>query len=255
MSQRPPNELEKTLQLDYRSGKDDIWLTSQHTLRKLIGILGIALPAVLFTVLLIDAGYSTPLYSISHYYFTRACGVFLIIVSLLAFFLLVYKGREPIDFYVSSAAGLFALCLLLFPTDNITGICNDPENICSLTLLKDSDFRTNFHYISAAIFLSCLAFMSIFLFTRSDKKPEDRGVQKRRRNRIFRVCGIMMILAILIILANFFGWIPDETFDKYHLTFWMETIAVESFGVAWLVKAEVILKDNLSTNPTSQSLK
>jgi hypothetical protein len=58
-----------------------------------------------------------------------------------------------------------------------------------------------------------------------------------------KTCGIIMVIAILVILSNFLGLIPDEVFKKYHLTFWMETIAVESFGVAWLTKAEVILKD------------
>lgn len=201
-----------------------------------------SLPLILFLVLWIDAGFTKPLFSISHYYFTRASSVFVIIVSLLAIFLLIYKGREPIDFIFSATAGIFALCLIVFPTDNISGICNDEQHLYSLTIMKVSKFRTGLHYISAAIFLSCLAYMSIFLFTKSKKEPEDRGQPKRRRNRIFRVCGVIMFAAILVILANFLGWISDAAFDKYQLTFWMETIAIEAFGLSWLIKAEVILK-------------
>ena len=242
MSDITPSKLEQALKLDFNVEKNNIWLTSQHSLRKLIGILGICLPIFIFLVLWIDAGYTSPLFSISHYYFTRASSVFVIIVSLLAIFLLIYKGKERVDFYFSSVAGLFALCLLIFPTDNISNKCNDPNFLYSLTILPESKFRPVFHYISAAIFLSCLAYMSLFIFTKSDKSPELRGKNKRRRNRIFRTCGIIMVLALLVILANPLRIISNDTFVKYHLMFWMETISVESFGVAWLVKAEVILK-------------
>ena len=243
MQYEHPSTIEKNLNLDYVSEKGRIWLSDQNMLRKLIGILGILMPALLFIVLLIDAHYTKPLYSISHYYYTRACGIFVIIVSLLAIFLLIYKGKEVIDFYFSSIAGLFALCLLMFPTDNITDVY-DPKHIIVVTVLKESPLRTHFHYISAAIFLSCLAYMSLFLFTKSDKSATARGKAKRRRNRIFRCCGVIMILAILVISANFMGWISDDVFTEYHLTFWMETVAIESFGVSWLVKAQVILKDS-----------
>jgi hypothetical protein len=242
MPNKPSSKIEQALNLDYKTEKDNIWLTSQDSLRKLVGILGICLPVLLFLVLWIDAGYTSLLFSISHYYFTRACGVFVIIVSLLAIFLLIYKGKEPVDFYLSSAAGLFALCLLIFPTDNISDKCNDEKYLYSLTILHESKFRPVFHYISAAIFLSCLACMALFLFTKSNKSPKLRGRQKRRRNRIFRTCGVIMVLALLVILASPLKIISNDTFEKYHLMFWMETIAVESFGVSWLVKAEVILK-------------
>jgi hypothetical protein len=244
MQNKPPSKIEKALKLDFESGKDNIWLTSQNTLRKLIGILGIGLPVMLFLVLYIDAGYATPLYSISHYYLTRACSVFVIIVSLLAIFLLIYKGKERVDFILSTTAGLFALCVVLFPTNNISNICHDEKHLYSLTILHESTFRSTFHYISAAIFLSCLAYMSLFLFTKSDKPPAQRGKPKRRRNRVFRTCGAIMVLALLVIVANFAGLISNETFDQYHLMFWMETVAVVSFGTSWLIKAEVILKDN-----------
>ncbi len=54
-----------------------------------------------------------------------------------------------------------------------------------------------------------------------------------------------MVAAILVILFNFLGIISHTVFKTYYLTFWMETIAVESFGFSWLVKAEVFLKDNV----------
>lgn len=240
---RTPSNLEKVLKLDYQDGQNNIWLTSQHSLRKLIGILGICLPLFLFIVVYADSGFNRPLYSISHYYFTRASAIFVVIVSLLAVFLLIYKGAEPIDFYISSIAGLFALLLVLFPTNSIAEKFPDADRLWSVTVLRESKIRVAFHYLSAAIFLGCLSYMSIFLFTRSDKSKENRGRAKRRRNRVFRICGVIMLVAILVILANFLGLISDDAFERYALTFWMECVAVWAFGISWLVKAEVILRD------------
>ncbi|MBN8666222.1 MAG: hypothetical protein J0M30_01885 [Chitinophagales bacterium] len=247
MEENKPQEelsgLEKTLHLDFRNENEQIWLTNQNSLRILIGVLGILLPLLLPLVIWIDIGYWKPLYSISHYYFTRSSPVFIIIVSLMAIFLLVYKGKKPIDFILSSLAGVFALILVVFPTDSISFVCRDPDHLYSLAIYPDNSFRAVVHYVGAAIFLGSLAAMSLFLFTKSDKPPHLRGVQKRRRNRVFRTCGVIMVLALLVILANPLKIISNEDFEKYHLMFWMETVAVWAFGTSWLVKAEVILKD------------
>ena len=160
-------------------------------------------------------------------------------VSLLAIFLLVYKGEEPVDFYISSAAGIFALVLILFPTSNISDICCDAARKYSVTVLKKSDFRVNLHYISAAIFLLSLAYMSLFLFTKSNKIPSQRPRDKKIRNRIFRTCGVIMALAVLVIFLRLVKIINADQYDNNHLTFWMESIAVESFGVPWLVKGKL----------------
>jgi hypothetical protein len=243
MQNTPPTRTEKILDLDY-SEEDKIWLTGQKTLRKLVGVLGVLLPVVLYLFLLLDTGKLDPLDSISHYYMTRVSSIFVIVVSLLAIFLLVYKGKSLADFYLSAAAGLFALCLIIFPTNDIT----DPDDIhVAVTNLKDHPFRPQFHYISAGIFLLSLAAISIFIFTRSNKSPEGRTPRKRMRNRLYRTCGGIMVLAILVILANFLDIIPDKIFEDHNLTFWMETVAVESFGLSWLVKGEMFLKDKKHT--------
>lgn len=219
----------------------EIALTNQDTLRKTVGILGMLLPILLYLTLWTDLGHTRTLESISHYYLTRAGGVFVIIVSLLAIFLIVYKGRDRIDFYASTFAGACALLLLLFPTSNISEV--DCCSSYAVTQLKVSAFRPKFHLIAAALFLLTLALMSLFLFTRSKHTPEVRGKQKRRRNRIFRTMGVIMILALLTIVAGFFLPAFQPFYEHYRLTFWMETAAVEAFGFAWFVKGEAILKD------------
>ncbi|GAB3021654.1 DUF998 domain-containing protein [Niabella terrae] len=225
-----------TLKPDF-SEAEKIGLTQQKTLRKLVGILGMALPLLLYFFTLADTGYTAPLDSLSHYYFTRAASLFCMVVSLLAIFLIIYKGKEPIDFYLSCAAGFSALCLVLFPTYNITDICCDADYRYAVTVLKTGTFRALFHYIAAALFLLCLAALSFFVFTRSSKAPAHRSAAKKRRNRTYRVCALVMVLALLMIFwGGYLGGIPESDYSRLHLTFWMETLAIEAFGLSWLVK-------------------
>lgn len=242
MNKSKESNLATLLKIDYEE-KNTIWLTNSLTLRKIIGVLGMAMPLLLFILLYFDNGLQHPLESISHYYYTRVSSVFVITISLLAFFLIVYKGKEPIDFYISLFAGVFALLVVLFPTNNITDICGDITKKYAVTILPKSDFRMYFHYTAAGLFFLCLSYMSFFLFTKSDKSPSERGPKKRIRNRIYRTCGILTVLAILILFAGSLKIIPSEYFKEYPLTFWMETLAVESFGLAWLIKGETLFKD------------
>jgi hypothetical protein len=242
MKKTPNTRITNTLNVDF-SQENSLWLTDGKTLRKLIGILGMALPLLLLLFLYIASGLNHPLESISHYYYTRVSSIFVGILSILGIFLIIYKGKEPIDFFISLAAGIFVLCVVCFPTSNITDICCDAGKPFSVTKLNSSPIRENFHYISAAIFLSCLTYMSLFLFTKSDKAASERGSKKKTRNRIYRICGVLMLIAILVILAGFLKLIPEPFYKDHCLTFWMETLAVESFGFSWLIKGEAMFGD------------
>lgn len=235
---------EKLLQLDYDK-PDNIWLEKQRSLRILVGTLGMLLPLAIWLVVLIDSGENTPLQSISHYYMSRASGVFVLVMSLLAVFLLIYKGLELIDFILSSIAGIFALCVVLFPTGNLTDACPDPDhNSVIITLVKHNGFRETFHFISAGIFLVALAAMSFFLFTKTESgKRKNMTRQKKIRNFIYRLAAIIIVASIIIIILGNTGVLDEKYFQSHHLTFWFETIAVEAFGVSWFIKAEVMLKD------------
>lgn len=242
MNKKENNTLTKAMNIDFRDD-EAIWLTNSKTLRKLIGILGMALPLLLFLFLYIDNGMAHPLPSISHYYYTRVSSIFVGILSILGIFLIIYRGKEPVDFFISLVAGIFILCVVCFPTGNLTPICQDPKKLYSVTVLRISAFREGFHYASAGIFLGCLTFMSLFLFTKSNKKAADRGRKKKIRNRIYRTCGVLMIIAILVIFAGFLKFIPEPFYSDNCLTYWMETLAVESFGFSWLIKGEAMFED------------
>jgi hypothetical protein len=239
MDKISPGPIHKALNLDYNS-KNDIWLTRQNTLRKLVGILGMLLPVLLYLFLFTDTHFLKPLESISHYYYTRVGSIFVIIVSLLAIFLLIYKGADIRDFMLSTLAAIAALFVVLFPTSNIIG--EGP----AVTILRANKFRESFHLVSAALFLLSLSSMALFLFTLSDKPASLRTHGKKIRNRIFRTCGIIMILALLIIVAGISEIIYPAYYNEHHLTFWMETLAIESFGFSWLIKGGLLFKDTRS---------
>lgn len=222
------------LHLDYASEPDKVWLTNQETLRKLVGILGVLLPPLLYLSVRLLTDYTDPLESISHYYYTRFGSILIIVVSLLAIFLLIYKGRKLIDFILSSIAGVGALALLLLPTNNISG---KAEHV-AVTHLINNELRQNIHFASAGLFLVSLAVMSIILFPRADQKVTE---MKKVRNKFYIGLGVLMLMSMLVIIPGI--WIIPETFyDDHHLTFWMETLAVEFFGISWLIKGGVFLK-------------
>lgn len=235
-------KVEKLLGTKITNDGDQAMLIKQQTLRRLVGILGMLLPLFVYFNIVISYGDWHILPAISHYYFTSSSVYFIIIISTLAIFLLIYKDKDPLDFYLSCGAGIFALCVLIFPTNNIVPDCAHNTKAFIITFLPDNNTRSTFHFIAAAVFLLCLDLMSFFLFTRSKFSPENRTQMKKWRNRVYRTCSLLMTLALIVPVLNKIGWIPDSYYDAHNLTFWVECVAIESFGISWLVKSEAILK-------------
>ncbi|MER0438579.1 hypothetical protein [Emticicia sp. W12TSBA100-4] len=221
-----------------------ISLEKQSTLRWLVGSLGMLLPILLWLILYFGNNLQTPLDSISHYFYTRASSIFIIVVSLLAIFLLVYKGYEMIDFILSTIAGICALLLLYFPTDNITcKTVQECESILTKFPLENEKFRSIFHFTMAGMFLGSLALMSIFLFTKKEGDKDGFVIPELKGEKIiFVVCGILMLLSMLMIITNCFGVFTADEFNDKNLTFWFEVIALEAFGFSWFVKGDVFEK-------------
>jgi hypothetical protein len=100
------------------------------------------------------------------------------------------------------------------------------------------DFMGVLHNILAALFFLTLLYFAGFLFPKSHPgKPPTP--QKLLRNRIYRVCAVMMGASLAVGLT--LHYLP--VFAAFHPLFWGETFACEAFGVAWFVKGEGILKD------------
>jgi hypothetical protein len=131
-----------------------------------------------------------------------------------------HKGPQRMDWLVSFVAGLFAIGIALFPTT--------PENPT-----PREDFIGDVHYTFAAIFFIAITVMVLFLFTKGD----DTDLWKRRRNRIYRVCGLVMLACVVALAVQAF--LSEDTRLAWKASGWtfvLETAAIEAFGVAWLVK-------------------
>jgi hypothetical protein len=80
------------------------------------------------------------------------------------------------------------------------------------------------------------------LFTRTDAPPDAMTSQKKSRNVVYRICAAVMALALLEIAASSL-LMTEPKQDLYRTTLLGETIALLAFGVSWLVKGEMVLRD------------
>lgn len=203
---------------------------SYLTLRKTIGLLGIALPFVLSlgTLILFHTGIQS---SISSYYHTGMRDVFVGTLCVIGFFLLSYKGYERSDDIAGDLGCLFAVGVALFPTTPDVAAASGARLIGYV------------HLAFAALFFLTLIYFSLFLFTKTDpnKSPSRRKMQ---RNKVYKACGYSMGICLLLIII--YSFLPDTmaSFLKaYKPVYWFETIAILAFGISWFTKGETILKD------------
>jgi hypothetical protein len=204
------------------------------SLRKLIGILGITLPAILL-IGTFTLGKCTQVQdSISHYYYTIMGDVYVGVMCTVGLFLMSYKGYSKTDDIASTLAGIFAVITALFATTN------NQDMGCTIRTLTDNNFRINVHYIAAALFFATLAIISIFLFTKS---KGHKTKMKIIRNFIYRASGITILVMILIFLYKQIDWLQIH-FAQYKPVFWLEWIALLAFGTSWLIKGEFLFEDN-----------
>lgn len=184
-------------------------------MRIMIGILGMILPWLVALITL-----SWPQSVSITYYSVLAVGAFMVVLGSAGMLLINYKGYDKLDDIISTIAGacgiLICLCPMTYLDDPaaLTGAFRLPSNISNI-----------FHCIGAVGFFGLLAFMSFFLFTKSDSK--DIPKRKRIRNIIYRVCGIGMVASFLMFPIP----IPN-------MVWIVEATALFFFGVSWLVKAD-----------------
>jgi hypothetical protein len=202
-------------------------VTSYITLRKFIGLLGIALPIVLFL------GGLWPFHtglrpSLSDYYHTGMRDVFVGTLWAIGVFMVSYRGFDKRDDIAGNLACFFAVGLSIFPVA--------PVNPTSTEKIVG-----HLHFIFAAAFFLTLVYFSLFLFTLTDKKAEPTP-EKLKRNHVYRTCGWVMLVCVAGI-AVFKMLFADEWVRDHKVVFVLETIAIVTFGVSWLVKGEAILGD------------
>lgn len=193
---------------------------SYLALRKTVGWIGLLLPFILMLGgFLLDGKIQQ---SISHYYYSSMGNVLVGAMCSVALFLFFYCGYDKWDHWAGNIAGFFALGVALFPT----------------TEVGDLTITGKIHYICATLFFLTLAFFSIFLFTKLGPNPTQ---EKIHRNKIYRICGFIMI-ACMIGIVIFTGFFQNDNSNSCFV-FWAETIALISFGISWLTKGGTICPD------------
>ena len=197
-------------------------------MRIMIGILGMLLPWLVALITL-----SWPQSISITYYSLFAVGTFMVVLGSAGILLINYKGYDKTDDITATIAGIFGLLICLFPMTNLA----DPISKTGILHLV-STTSDIFHCISAFGFFGVLAFMSFFLFTKTDGNITK---QKKIKNIIYRVCGIGMLGSFVLLLLNL---IPGV--EIYNLTWIVEAIALFFFGLSWIVKSDAFpfLRDN-----------
>lgn len=212
---------------------------SYIALRQAIGWLGVFLPLIL----IIGSGiFSRNDYwlqpSISHYYYSVMHFAFLCVMILLGAILMFYTGASKTENRISTLAGIAAWLVAIFPTD-FEGFYGIPY------LLKETvfTFSSILHFSAAFILFACFMYFCFVLFQNSDNNytTEEAIAKKKRRNKLYKTCGFVILGSIVIIALFSFDILPKESFPDS--TFYFECTALWAFGISWIIKGIDFFRD------------
>lgn len=197
--------------------------TQTHFQRFMLGIICGLLPVacLLFGVLGEIRGINHPRWynSISATYFANSNMCMIGALCLCAFFLFTYKGYDLGDRAYTLVAAVSALLVVACPCDAA------PMDYIGLFALPAG--ASNFIHVVAAISLfGSFALMTITQFTRGGHK---------RRNTIYRTCGLIMLFCMLVLAVGYFAELPG------YMTMICEAAMLEAFSFAWIVKSGILL--------------
>jgi hypothetical protein len=185
-------------------------------LRCTVGFLGMALPWIV-ALLSVIFGYGFPDSISATYYIAPCITPFMIILGASGILLFNYHGYDKVDDVLNTIAAACGFGVCLFPcaatTAQYVGTFNLPVAISDIL-----------HMVSAIGFFVILSYNSLFQFTKGSPEPTEN---KKKRNIIFRVCGIGMLASFLLLPLP----IP-------HIVWIVEMIALTFFGISWITKAD-----------------
>jgi hypothetical protein len=202
------------------SRPDDL---SDNAHRQLIGYIGFVLPFLLILIAVTRDGVQRwrNLESISAYYYTGAVAAFVGMLVALALFLFTYRGYankyNRVDRWAAKTAAGAAVVVAFFPT-------KAPEGVSALPWWTPA--TGVLHHVAAVVLFTMFAIFALWLF-RLTADGEQPMADKRRRNTVYLVCGIVIVVCIA--WAGFNAW-------QGRPIFWPESIALIAFALSWLVK-------------------
>lgn len=216
-------------------------LISYLQLRRAIGWTGLTLSPVLLIGFFLCTPECPVPPSISHFYYTIMGTYFTGTLIAIALFLFFYSGPQPIDRLVARLSAVCSFIVAFCPT---TMYCDECIS-CNFILLQPHPVLTFLHYAAAVFLFVLLAFFCFFLFTRTHPQQKPTP-QKIRRNRFYRFCGSLIVFCILFLVAAENKWIPDflQPGNFFPITLCGETVALSAFGVSWLIKGAVFMRDH-----------
>jgi hypothetical protein len=240
------------------------------TLRKVVGSIGLLLPlGLLIGNVLVTSNLPD---SMSAYYYTDMRNLFVGALCALGVFLVSYAGFDDWDRWLTNVAGGGAILVAFLPTKPT--VCAKHSRVCLAPAVKalsaEQSWVGNFHLVFAAVTFVALGCMALrFAKTKPEayqpapsdspqtepgvlkrawnglgfEKPQhdDRSAEKKKRNVVYRVCGVAIL--IFIVLAAASNLFPQPIQSELPWFFIFEALAVIAFGISWLVKGETLLKD------------
>lgn len=206
------------------------YVRSYLMMRLGVGIGGIALP---FLLVLIDglffSGDPFPRDSISAYYYSGMRDLMVGAICSTGVFLLAYKVAERnLDNTLSLVAGLAAVAAALSPPRLPQGLDPSP-----LQELVGQEVTAWTHFLTAVVFIICLAVLSFFFGVREGARDPQEGKLPPRFWRIYHWVCAGLIAAALIwmgLYELFSHWGPRQTL------LFGEALALCAFGASWLLK-------------------
>ncbi|WP_265500061.1 hypothetical protein [Paracoccus beibuensis] len=201
------------------------------SVRRAIGALGFFLPVALLVASLFEPGGLRT--SISAYYYSPMREIFVGTLIAQAVFLWSYEGFRPdagewiTDRRMARTAAVAIALVALLPT---TG----PAHSCTaLQCLLGPVLSATVHFLAAGVFFGALAVFCLKLFV----KGQVDGTEKRASNRIYRICGWLILGSIAAIgILDLTGL--DERLATLRPVFWLETVASFAFATSWAVKGD-----------------
>lgn len=203
--------------------------------RRMLGILCALLAPSCLIFGLFGRGTNLPFWygSISATYYANDKILMIGLLFATAVFFFSYAGYTWIDRLLSIVQGTASLGVITFPCST--------EGAPDITGLFGLSLQTSniIHMISATALFLAFGTNILFLFTKSSGTMTD---EKKRRNFIYRICGITIFIFMIIQLCT--STFLKGCFGNFPTTWFNEFVMLEAFSTAWLVKGEAVTKLN-----------